>query len=64
MPKTSPPPGFEDIQREELSQLFGRVVSVRLAIVPVMVGLVAWLVVTPVTPWRRDLLVTLEHRTG
>ena len=59
MPKTPPPPGFEDIQREELSRLFGRVVSVRLAIVPVMVGLVAWLLVTPVTPWRRGMLVTL-----
>ena len=59
MPSTPPPPGFEDIQREELSRLFGRVVSVRLAIVPVMVGLVAWLVVTPVTPWRRWMLVIL-----
>jgi signal transduction histidine kinase len=59
MPKTPPPPGFEDIQREELSRLFGRVVSVRLAIVPVMVGLVVWLLLTPVAPWRRGLLVTL-----
>ena len=59
MPKTPPPPGFEDIQREELSRLFGRVVLVRLSIVPVMVGLVAWLLVTPVTPWRRSLLATL-----
>jgi two-component system, NtrC family, sensor histidine kinase HydH len=59
MPKTPPPPGFVEIQREELSRLFGRVTLVRLAVVPVMVAVMAWLLVHPVTPWRRNVLVTL-----
>ena len=59
MPKTPLPAGFEEIQRAELSRLFGRVTSVRLAVVPVVIGLVAWLLVYPVTPWRRAVLVIL-----
>lgn len=59
MPKTPPPPGYEEIQREELSRLFGRVTSARLLVVPVMVGLVVWLAITKVTPWRRGALIVL-----
>ena len=59
MPKTPPPPGYEEIQREELSHLFGRVTRARLLGVPVAIGLVIWLAVTRVTPWRRGLLITL-----
>jgi two-component system sensor histidine kinase HydH len=59
MPKTPPPAGFEEIHREELSRLFGRVMLVRFALVPVVVVLVALLLAYPVTPWRRAVLVTL-----
>jgi signal transduction histidine kinase len=59
MPKTPPPPGYDEIQREELSRLFGRVTLARLMVVPLMIGLVAWLAVTKVTPWRRGALIVL-----
>ena len=59
MPKTPPPPGYEEIEHEELSRLFGRVTVARLLVVPVMIGLVAWLAVTKVTPWRRGALLVI-----
>ncbi|MBN2577225.1 MAG: HAMP domain-containing histidine kinase [Deltaproteobacteria bacterium] len=59
MTKTPPPPGYEEIQREEMSRLFGRVTAARLLAVPVALGLVIWLAVTKVTPWRRGVLITL-----
>jgi two-component system sensor histidine kinase HydH len=64
MPRTPPPQGFEEIQHEELSRLFGRVTLVRLAVVPVVVVLVAWLLVHPVVAWRRAVLVTLGLATA
>lgn len=59
MKNTPPPAGFDDIQREELSRLFGRITHVRLAAVPVLIVMVIWLLVHPVAPWRRDVLVIL-----
>jgi two-component system, NtrC family, sensor histidine kinase HydH len=59
MTKTPPPPGYDEIEHEELSRLFGRVTRARLLGVPVAIGLVIWLAVTRVTPWRRGLLITL-----
>jgi signal transduction histidine kinase len=59
MPKPPPPPGHAEIEREELSRLFGRVTSARLLVVPVMVGLVIWLALSRVTPWRRFALIIL-----
>ena len=36
----SPPPGFDDIQRHELSRLFGRMVGIRLVVfVPLSIRL-------------------------
>jgi signal transduction histidine kinase len=52
-------PGFDEIEREELSRLFGRVAWARVAVLPVLVGLVMWLLVTDETPWRRWVLGTL-----
>ena len=52
-------PGFDEIEREELSRLFGRVAWARVAVLPVLVGLVMWLLVTDQTPWRRWVLGTL-----
>jgi two-component system, NtrC family, sensor histidine kinase HydH len=57
--KTPPPPGFEEIQHEALSRLFGRVTLVRLWVVPVVAVLVVWLLIHPVVPWRRGVLVPL-----
>ncbi len=53
------PPWHEAVEREELSRLFGRIVAVRLLLVPVVLGLLAWLAVVDVTPWRRTLLATV-----
>jgi len=52
-------PGFDEIEREELSRLFGRVAWARVAVLPALVGLVMWLLATDETPWRRWLLGTL-----
>ena len=52
-------PGFDEIEREELSRLFGRVAWARVAVLPALVGLVMWLLATDETSWRRWLLGTL-----
>ena len=52
-------PGFEEIEREEQSRLFGRIAWARVAVLPVLVGLVMWLLATDETPWRRWVLGTL-----
>lgn len=51
-----PPPGFEEIQRQELSRLFGRMVGARLMIVPVVFAIGAWAALADPAPWRRALL--------
>jgi signal transduction histidine kinase len=51
--------GIEDIEREELSRLFGRVIWARVAALPVLVGLVLWVLVVDPTPWRRPVMGTL-----
>ncbi|HET8541056.1 MAG TPA: HAMP domain-containing sensor histidine kinase [Anaeromyxobacter sp.] len=50
------PPWHEEAEREELSRLFGHMVALRLALVPVVLALLAWLAAVDVTPWRRALL--------
>ena len=52
-------PGFDEIEREELSRLFGRVAWARVAVLPALGGLVMWLLATDETPWRRWVLGTL-----
>lgn len=64
MPKKAPPNGFESIKHEELSRLFGRVTMMRLAAVPLMAVMVVWLLLVPVTPWRRAVLVALGVLAG
>lgn len=51
--------GIEDIEREELSRLIGRVIWARVAALPVLVGLVMWVLVVDPTPWRRLVMGTL-----
>ncbi len=50
------PPGQREIEREELSRLFGQLVGARLVAVPFAVVLVAWVLVTDPAPWRRAAL--------
>jgi len=59
MAKTPPPPGYEEIQHEELSRLFGQVTVARLWGIPLVLGLLAWVALTRVTPWRRGTLIVL-----
>ena len=39
-------PGFDEIESEELSRVFGRVAWARVAVLPALVGLVMWLLAT------------------
>jgi two-component system sensor histidine kinase HydH len=50
------PPGFEEIQRQEISRLFGKMTRARLWLIPLFIGLFAWLVTLDPTPWRVLLL--------
>jgi signal transduction histidine kinase len=59
MPKTPPPPGYEEIQHEELSRLFGRITAGRLLALPLVVGLLVWVALVKVTPWRQGTLIVL-----
>ncbi|ACG72116.1 integral membrane sensor signal transduction histidine kinase [Anaeromyxobacter sp. K] len=51
-----PPPGHDQIQREELSRLFGQLVGARLLLVPLLVGTGAWIAWEEPAGWRRALL--------
>lgn len=55
LPVTTPP-GFEEIQRQEVERLFGRMTRARLWLIPLFLGLFAWLVAVDRTPWRAVLL--------
>jgi two-component system sensor histidine kinase HydH len=55
LPVTTPP-GFEEIQQQETGRLFGRMTAARLFLIPLFLGLFAWLVAIDRTPWRVALL--------
>jgi two-component system, NtrC family, sensor histidine kinase HydH len=59
MPTPPPPPGFEEIQRQELSGLFGRMVGARLVFLPVVMGLGVWAAFLEPGLWQRALLAAL-----
>ncbi len=59
MSKSPPPPGYDQIQHEELSNLFGRATRARLLGVPIAIAVVVWLAIARVTPWRWTLLTIL-----
>ncbi len=54
-----PPPGQQEIERQELSRLFGRMVGARLALLPVIAGLALWVAWIEPAPWRRGVLLTV-----
>jgi len=47
------PPGFEEIEHEEVNRLFGRIVGARLLFLPAVMALAVWLSLTDPAPWRR-----------
>jgi two-component system sensor histidine kinase HydH len=51
------PPGFEEIQRQELSRLFGSMVGARLVILPMVFALGTWAAFVDPAGWRRALLL-------
>ncbi|MFY3744430.1 sensor histidine kinase [Anaeromyxobacter sp. Red801] len=54
-----PPPGHDQIQREELSRLFGQLVGARLLLVPLVLAAGAWMAWVDPTGWRRALLAAI-----
>jgi signal transduction histidine kinase len=55
LPVTTPP-GFEEIQQQEVGRLFGGMARARLLLIPLFLGLFLWLVAIDRTPWRVALL--------
>jgi two-component system sensor histidine kinase HydH len=53
------PPGFDEIQRQEVSRLFGRMVGVRLYALPIAVTLVLAVAAVEPARWRFAFLVAL-----
>jgi signal transduction histidine kinase len=51
-----PPPGQHEIEREELSRLFGHMVGARLVAIPIFALAVGWLVWAEPVSWRRVVL--------
>ena len=47
------PAAHDEIERQEMSRLFGRIIVVRVFLVPVVLGGLVWLAAVDVTPWRR-----------
>src|SRR5512146_2392159 len=58
------PPGFEEIQGKELSRLFGRLVGIRLAAIPIAVVLSLAIAVFDPARWRVALLGGLLATVG
>jgi two-component system, NtrC family, sensor histidine kinase HydH len=56
LPMAQPPPGFEEIERQELSRFYGRVAAGRLFFVPLVFGLAAWATFLEPAGWRLTLL--------
>ncbi len=56
MPTPPPPAGFEEIQRQELSRLYGRLVVARMFAVPLILTLALTLAFRDPAGWRKALL--------
>ncbi len=54
-----PPPGFEEIQRQELAALFGRMVGLRLFFVPAAAALLLYVALFEPSRWRTALVAAL-----
>jgi signal transduction histidine kinase len=58
-PPVPPPPGYREIQEQELSSLFGRMASARLVAMPPILGIGIWLAWVEPARWRKLLIVAL-----
>jgi len=56
-PPVPPPPGYREIQQEELSRLFGRMAGARLVVLPPFLGFALWLAWVEPATWRKVLVV-------
>jgi signal transduction histidine kinase len=54
-----PQPGQQEIERDELSRVFGKMVGARLVVGPILVVGVGWLVSVEPIAWRRGVLVAV-----
>ena len=60
----NPPSGFEEIQRQELARLFGKMVGIRLVAIPVALALAAFVALTDPARWRLAFLCALLVPVG
>jgi two-component system sensor histidine kinase HydH len=58
-PNVPPPPGYRQIQREELSRLFGRLAGARLVFLPPLLSVALWLAWVEPARWRKILVVAV-----
>ena len=58
-PPVPSPPGYRQIQQEELSRLFGRMAGARLVALPPIFGIALWLAWAEPARWRRLLIAAL-----
>ncbi len=58
-PPVPPPPGYREIQEQELSRLFGRMAGARLVAFPPIFGIGLWLAWVEPASWRKVLIVAL-----
>jgi two-component system, NtrC family, sensor histidine kinase HydH len=56
-PESMPPPGQQEIERQELSRTFGMMIGARAVAGPIFVVAIAWLVSIEPATWRRAMLV-------
>lgn len=56
-PPVPPPPGYREIQQEELSRLFGRMVGARLVAIPPLLAAALWFAWMEPSTWQRAVLV-------
>jgi signal transduction histidine kinase len=58
-PPVPPPPGHRQIQREELSRLFGRLAGARLIALPPLLSVALWLAWVEPARWRKLLVAAV-----
>ncbi len=64
MPVPPPPPGLEEIQRQEQSRLFARLVGARLFFAPIFMAIAVGVAFVDEALWRRLLLVATAAAFG
>jgi two-component system sensor histidine kinase HydH len=55
-PESMPPPGQHEIEREELTRVFGKLIGARVVAGPIFVLAAVWLASVEPAPWRRAIL--------